>query len=75
VTRANRKLWSDYKRLKTTIEYCQGLEADTGIPVSALILEIDSFEEEQSTWVHPEKLSSLGGFSKISGLQAVLIAF
>jgi hypothetical protein len=62
---ANGKEWSNYKRLKTTTEYWQGLEADIGITISALILEIKgggdgSGSTEQSTWVHPEVAVDLG---------------
>jgi hypothetical protein len=57
---ANGKLWNDYKRLKKTTEYWQGLEGDMGIPISGLILDIPGSGDEQSTWVHPEVAMDLG---------------
>ncbi|MBH8564963.1 KilA-N domain-containing protein [Nostoc sp. CENA67] len=54
MARANRKLLSDYMRLKTTKEYLQELANDMGIPISSLIIEISGYGKEQGTWVHPE---------------------
>ncbi|WP_414587044.1 KilA-N domain-containing protein [Scytonema sp. PCC 10023] len=59
-------MWSDYK-LKSITEYWQGLETDIGIPISSLILEIDGFGDEQSTWVHPEIAIDLGAWVSVPG--------
>ncbi|MGF1939267.1 MAG: KilA-N domain-containing protein [Nostoc sp. ChiQUE02] len=39
MARANRKLLSDYIRLKSTKDYLQALENDMGIPISSLIID------------------------------------
>ncbi|MBD6620948.1 KilA-N domain-containing protein [Komarekiella sp. 'clone 1'] len=54
MARANRKLLSDYMRLKSTREYLQALSNDMGIPISSLVVEIEGYGKEQGTWVHSE---------------------
>ncbi|MCC5670859.1 KilA-N domain-containing protein [Nostoc sp. CHAB 5784] len=54
MAKANRKLLSDYIRLKSTKDYLQALGNDMGIPISSLIIEIEGYGKEQGTWVHSE---------------------
>ena len=54
MAQANQKLLSDYMRLKSTKEYLQTLANDMGIPISSLVVEIQGYGSEQSTWLHPE---------------------
>ncbi|WP_392476605.1 hypothetical protein [Nostoc sp. C110] len=39
MAKANRKLLSDYIRLKSTKDYLQALGNDIGIPISSLIID------------------------------------
>ncbi|MBE8969036.1 KilA-N domain-containing protein [Nostocales cyanobacterium LEGE 12452] len=66
MARANRKLLSDYIRLKSTKDYLQALGNDMGIPISSLIIEIEGYGKEQGTWVHPEIAIDLARWVSVS---------
>jgi hypothetical protein len=66
MARANRKLLSDYIRLKSTKDYLQALGNDMGIPISSLIIEIEGDGKEQGTWVHPEIAIDLAQWVSVS---------
>ncbi|MBW4457578.1 MAG: KilA-N domain-containing protein [Nostoc indistinguendum CM1-VF10] len=66
MARANRKLLSDYIRLKSTKDYLQPLGNDMGIPISSLIIEIEGYGKEQGTWVHPEIAIDLARWVSVS---------
>ncbi|MEH1770915.1 MAG: KilA-N domain-containing protein [Nostoc sp.] len=55
MAKANRKLLSDYIRLKSTKDYLQALGNDMGIPISSLTIEIEGYGKEQGTWVNSAK--------------------
>jgi KilA-N domain len=50
------KQFNDYSRLETTKAYWNGLSAETGIPVSGLVISIKGGNDKQvqGTWVNPE---------------------
>lgn len=50
------KKFNDYARLESTKAYWEGLAAETGFPVSVLVVSIKggNDKEVQGTWVHPE---------------------
>jgi hypothetical protein len=55
ISKAAGKLFADYARLSTTKEFLSALEADMGIPISALIQQVKGGKPEyQGTWVHPQ---------------------
>ncbi|MEH2041240.1 KilA-N domain-containing protein [Nostoc sp.] len=66
MARANRKLLSDYIRLKSTKDYLQALGNDMGIPISSLIIGIEGYGKEQGTWVHPEIAIDLARWVSVS---------
>ena len=53
-----KKLFAGYSRNKATKEDLQALEADMGIPISALIQRISGSDAQQvklqGSWVHPQ---------------------
>ena len=56
------KLFGDYRRLTQTRAFLEALEADMGIPITALIQVIRGGNEtlSQGTWVHPYVAVNLG---------------
>ena len=55
------KLWSDYRRNSNTSAFLVALEADMGIPISALVHSIKGGDPSlQGTWVHPQVAVNLG---------------
>lgn len=49
------KLVADYRRLGSTDAFLQALEADVGIPISALLQSVKGGDPAlQGTWVHPQ---------------------
>lgn len=50
------KKFNDYARLESTKAYWEGLAAETGFPVSVLVVSIKGGNDKdaQGTWVHPE---------------------
>jgi hypothetical protein len=53
--KATGKLFNDYSRLASTIEYLQALSDDTGIPVTDLVqVRQGGNSKLQGTWIHPE---------------------
>lgn len=50
------KQFNDYARLESTKAYWEGLQKETGIPVSNLVFSIRGRADKipQGTWVHPE---------------------
>lgn len=49
------KLMADYRRLGSTDAFLQALEADMGIPISALVQSVKGGDPAlQGTWVHPQ---------------------
>ncbi|WP_242053943.1 KilA-N domain-containing protein [Nostoc parmelioides] len=52
--KANGKFLADYLKLKSTKQYLQALSNDMNIIISLLVIEIQGYGSEQSTWVHPE---------------------
>ncbi|MEJ1930067.1 KilA-N domain-containing protein [Nostoc sp. NIES-2111] len=52
--KANGKFLADYLKLKSTKQYLQALSNDMNIITSLLVIEIQGYGSEQSTWVHPE---------------------
>lgn len=52
--KANGKFLADYLKLKSTKQYLQALSDDMNIIISLLVIEIQGYGSEQSTWVHPE---------------------
>lgn len=58
------KLWGDYWRNAKTKAYVKVLEADMGIPISALIVSIKggNDKDEQGTWVHPRAATHLAAW-------------
>lgn len=52
---ASGKQYSDYSRLKTTIEFVTELSSDTGIPITELVQIVrGGVPQFQGTWVHPQ---------------------
>jgi hypothetical protein len=52
--KANGKFLADYLKLKSTKQYLQALSNDMNIITSLLVIEIQGYGSQQSTWVHPE---------------------
>lgn len=50
------KKFNDYARLESTKAYWEGLAAETGFPVTVLVVSIKGGNDKdaQGTWVHPE---------------------
>lgn len=63
---ANEKQFNDYSRLEITKAYLDGLSADTGIPVSGLVITIKGGNDKQNqgSWAHPE-VASLSRLQRI----------
>ncbi|WP_238914231.1 KilA-N domain-containing protein [Achromobacter insolitus] len=57
---AGGKAWADYRRLGATNEFLTELEADMGIPMSALVQSIRGGDGPQGTWIHPQVAINLG---------------
>jgi hypothetical protein len=54
------KLWTDYRRLKSTGEYLDALSADMGIPITELIQSVAGGNPQlQGTWAHPQVATHL----------------
>lgn len=71
--KASNKKFSDYSRLKSTIEFVQELSSETGIPVSALIQTITGgIPQFQGTWIHPQVAINLAQWA--SPKYAVLVS-
>jgi KilA-N domain len=53
---ANEKQFNDYGRLESTKTFWDALSAETGIPVSGLVITIKGGNDKkiQGTWTHPE---------------------
>lgn len=54
------KAWADYRRLGSTEDFLSELEADMGIPISALIQSVKGGNGPQGTWIHPQVAINLG---------------
>ncbi|MEH1962138.1 MAG: KilA-N domain-containing protein [Nostoc sp.] len=52
--KANGKFLADYTKLKSTKQYLQALSNDMKILISLLVMDIQGYGSEQSTWIHPE---------------------
>jgi KilA-N domain len=52
--KANGKFLADYTKLKSTKHYLQALSNDMKILISLLVIDIQGYGSEQSTWIHPE---------------------
>jgi hypothetical protein len=52
--KANGKFLADYTKLKSTKQYLQALSNDMKILISLLVIDIQGYGSEQSTWIHPE---------------------
>ena len=52
--KANGKFLADYTKLKSTKQYLQALSNDMKILISLLVIDMQGYGSEQSTWIHPE---------------------
>jgi hypothetical protein len=59
--KSNGKFLADYTKLKSTKQYLQALSNDMKILISLLVIDIQGYGSEQSTWIHPEIAIDLAG--------------